>query len=269
MHRPASADLAIIEELLNPEFNFSTTIITPFKKELNKNILKARKASNKHDIISHYIFEFWDLQNFFKEFEEILFEGIISHSTPEVKAFTHINKSGIVKELNKVETYAVQCHELFKLIFREIQLCCIKFKIDLSAICEELKACADNVDYSIFPALKKPTTKDKPTSGTKAEKNFDNLLIKNKAAFIMNMLEEMSITVNGKSQLGPRKKGALRGIVEALKEKNILPQLSINCLCALVADKIGLELKSKLDFSETSNAFRKKAIRYIAEHCKA
>ena len=98
---------------------------------------------------------------------------------------------------------------------------------------------------------------------------FDTLLSKKKATFILQMLEDMSITIDGKSNLSPRRKGALRGVVEASIEKNILPQQSIDNLCKLLADKIGLQLTAKLDFSTTSETNRKDAIRYITEHYKA
>ena len=80
------------------------------------------------------------------------------------------------------------------------------------------------------------------------------------------MLEDLSITLNGKSQLGDRKKSALRGIVEAALEKNILPQRSIHFLCSLIADKIGLSMPSKLDSSDVSDEFQEKASKYIANN---
>lgn len=112
-----------------------------------------------------------------------------------------------------------------------------------------------------------PKTNQKPTNNSvKTAETFDTLLPQDKASFILTMLDELSITVNGKPQLSERRKGALRGTVEALIEKSILPQQSIHSLCLLIADKIGLELKSKLDYSTISETFRKKALSYISQH---
>lgn len=113
------------------------------------------------------------------------------------------------------------------------------------------------------------TAQNKKANNTAAPQSFDNLLTKQKAAFILQMLEDLSITLNGKSVLSQRRKGALRGIVEAAIEKNILPQLSIEVLCKLIADKIGLELKAKLDFSDISEKQKKAALSYIKEHYSA
>jgi hypothetical protein len=77
------------------------------------------------------------------------------------------------------------------------------------------------------------------------------------------MLEDLSITNNGKSVLSERRKGAIRGIVESLKENSILPNINLDKLCKLIAAKIQLELNSKLDFSTTSNEYYKKANEYI------
>lgn len=118
-------------------------------------------------------------------------------------------------------------------------------------------------DITFLPAI----TQGKTTLQIDAPPlTFDTLLSKKKATFILQMLEHMSITIDGKSNLSPRRKGALRGVVEASIEKNILPQQSIDSLCKLIADKIGLQLTSKLDFSNTSETNRKVAIRYITEN---
>ena len=81
--------------------------------------------------------------------------------------------------------------------------------------------------------------------------------------YIIKMLEDLSMSKNGKSILSERRKGAIRGIVESLKENNILPSISLDKLCKLIAAKIQLELNSKLDYSTTSNEYYKKANEYI------
>jgi hypothetical protein len=84
-----------------------------------------------------------------------------------------------------------------------------------------------------------------------------------KLSYILKMLEELAITNNGKSILSERRKGAIRGIVESLRENSILPNINLDKLCKLIADEIGLKLTSKLDFSSTSNDYNKKANEYI------
>jgi hypothetical protein len=93
--------------------------------------------------------------------------------------------------------------------------------------------------------------------------NLIDIIDVSKLDYIINMLEDLSITNNGKSVLGERRKGAIRGIVESLKENSILPNINLDKLCKLIAAKIQLDLNSKLDFSTTSNEYYKKANEYI------
>ncbi|WP_299523476.1 hypothetical protein [uncultured Lutibacter sp.] len=81
--------------------------------------------------------------------------------------------------------------------------------------------------------------------------------------FVMKTLEDLRITVDGKSVLTPRKKGALRGVVEALREKLIIPNIGLALLCNLIAEEIQLELKSELDASNISEKYKKEALEYI------
>jgi hypothetical protein len=97
---------------------------------------------------------------------------------------------------------------------------------------------------------------------TKKEE-LEDIIDKIKYNYIIKMLEDLSIINNGKSILSERRKGAIRGIVESLKENNILPNINLDKLCKLIAAKIKLELNSKLDFSTTSNEYYKKANEYI------
>jgi hypothetical protein len=97
---------------------------------------------------------------------------------------------------------------------------------------------------------------------TKKEK-LEDIIDKIRYNYILKMLEDLSIINNGKSILSERRKGAIRGIVESLKENNVLPNINLDKLCRLIADKIELEINSKLDFSTTSNEYYKKANEYI------
>ena len=92
---------------------------------------------------------------------------------------------------------------------------------------------------------------------------LNDIIDASKLDYIIKMLEDLSITNNGKSILSERRKGAIRGIVESLKENSILPNINLDKLCKLIAAKIQLELNSKLDFSTTSNEYYKKANEYI------
>lgn len=105
----------------------------------------------------------------------------------------------------------------------------------------------------------------KPLAISGPPQTLSSLMSEKNEVFFLKMLEDMSITINGKSNLSERRKGVIRGIVEASIEKNILPQMSLDSLCRLVADKIGLELKAKLDYSDTSEKNKKAALRYISE----
>tara|TARA_R110002033_G_scaffold57817_3_gene107008 strand:+ start:74 stop:2647 length:2574 start_codon:yes stop_codon:yes gene_type:complete len=106
----------------------------------------------------------------------------------------------------------------------------------------------------------------KTTKSSKQADSLDDIIDNNKQEYILKLLEDLSITKNGKSILSSRKKGALRGVVEALREDNILPHIGIDKLCQLIASNIGLQLKSKLDFSDTSQKFQKDAKQYINDN---
>ncbi|MAL58616.1 MAG: hypothetical protein CMC14_01060 [Flavobacteriaceae bacterium] len=106
------------------------------------------------------------------------------------------------------------------------------------------------------------TTTKKPSKELK--KDFNSLIPQtNKQDYILQLLEDLSITLNGTSILTPRKKGALRGVIEALREKMIIPNIGLSTLCNVFADKINLELKSELDASTTSEKYKKEALQYI------
>ena len=82
----------------------------------------------------------------------------------------------------------------------------------------------------------------------------------------MQMLEDLQITEKGKYILGDRKKSSIRGIVEALQDSSIIPRLNLEISCKLIANRIELELSSKLDYSDAYLNFRKLASNYIKNH---
>jgi hypothetical protein len=98
---------------------------------------------------------------------------------------------------------------------------------------------------------------------TSKVESFKTVINTDNQTYILTMLEDLSITKDGVSILSERKKSALRGIVEALKEKCLVPEIGIDKLCKIIGDKIQLEINSKLDFSTTSQDFKKKALQYM------
>lgn len=94
---------------------------------------------------------------------------------------------------------------------------------------------------------------------------FEDLFDSDTQAYILRLLEDLKITHNGKSRLGERNKSAIRGIAEALLEEFIVPG-PLGKLITIISNHIGLEVKSKLDPSTTSDIYRTKAIEYIKTH---
>ncbi|TYP98311.1 hypothetical protein C7447_103484 [Tenacibaculum adriaticum] len=112
--------------------------------------------------------------------------------------------------------------------------------------------------------FKSGITSTTKTTVKELKKDFSTLIPQtNKQDYILQLLEDLSITLNGTSILTPRKKGALRGVIEALREKMIIPNIGLSTLCNVFADKINLELKSELDASTTSEKYKKEALQYI------
>jgi hypothetical protein len=95
---------------------------------------------------------------------------------------------------------------------------------------------------------------------------FNELLTPDQAALLLSTLESVGITRDGRSVISERRKGALRGVVEALLDAHLLPATSLEQLCRVIAGHIGLELHSKLDYSQVSERFRKTAAAYIKQY---
>ncbi|MBK7441111.1 MAG: hypothetical protein IPI65_06160 [Bacteroidetes bacterium] len=96
--------------------------------------------------------------------------------------------------------------------------------------------------------------------------SFDTIFPGTKGEFILDLLEDLSITVNGISQLSDRRKGAVRGVVDALLENNVAPNISIEILCRIIADKISLPLNSKLNFTNISQHYQATNTAYIKKN---
>jgi len=86
---------------------------------------------------------------------------------------------------------------------------------------------------------------------------LDDIIPEDKIKFILQLLEDLGITVDGKYILGDKKKSAIRGVVEALRKKNLIPNIGLEKINHIVAVRINLDLKSKLDVSDTSKLYKK------------
>lgn len=131
------SDESVIKEFRNRKNDMIDSYLIPFRRELDINLLGMESHNGKRDMLKYYVYEFWELQGFFKEYE-YLFQGAIGNFGATRKYY-HIPK-GKKKEriLDEFENYVVECHELFGMVFNEIQLCCFKFKVDFFEICKEL-----------------------------------------------------------------------------------------------------------------------------------
>ena len=140
-------DETVIDKMLNGKTNVVTDFVEPFSKEINSNLLNKCTVEEKRDLIKYYVFEFFELQGFYKEYYEILFTGLLGNYTSVF--YEHTNNDGIVRKLNEFENYAVNSCELFKMLFIEIQICCIKYAIDFFKVCNELNFSSEYIDCGI------------------------------------------------------------------------------------------------------------------------
>jgi hypothetical protein len=81
--------------------------------------------------------------------------------------------------------------------------------------------------------------------------------------FILNMLEALGITVANKSILPKSNISPIRGVIDALVEKNITPKTTLKKLVFLIAKKIDLEIKDLPDVTKTSDKFKKDSLAFI------
>ncbi len=144
-------DETVIEKILNNETQIVKRFVEPFSKELNANLLNKDTIEAKKDLIKFYVFEFWELQGFYKEYDEILFTGSLCNYTPVF--YEHTNENGTVRKLNEFENYVVNSWSLFNMLFNEIQICCIKYKIDFFKVCYELNFSLEYFDSGISIAF--------------------------------------------------------------------------------------------------------------------
>jgi hypothetical protein len=138
-------DEAVIQAVVNDAFDFERDYLIPFSKELNANLLYKDTYEAKRDLLRYYIFEFFELQAFF-----IANKKIIEHK-PDKDGNVRFKNTDEVK--TDFEKYTILCFIYNDIIFNEIQLCCIKYKIDFFEICFELKFPLHSFDSGITLAF--------------------------------------------------------------------------------------------------------------------
>jgi hypothetical protein len=134
------------------------------------------------------------------------------------------------------------------------------FKEFLSIEAEFIKETVQVSPITFFPHQTNPLLLEKETD------SFKTFVNQEKQDYILKILEDLAITKDGIYNLGDRSKGAIRGVIEALREEHIIPKLSLKRLCNIIANQINLELKSKLDWSTTSDNYHKDAKQYIKDN---
>lgn len=178
------------------------------------------------------------------EFEDasevlVLFDEIINNRYLAFEKYTIYS----VDNPNNFSSYFVACYLLeYKRALKTLQ---IKY--------------SDQGEYISPTDLSQIKINDKPNE-------LRDIVSEDKLNYIIKLLEDLSITKDGKSMLSPRRKSVIRGVVEGLRECNVLPNQSLNKLCRLIASQIGLDFIKKLDWSKTSDEYHKLTVKYIKDN---
>jgi len=158
----------VVKELLSSHKELFETFVDSFAKELNANLLIKETKEGKTDLIKYYIFEFWELNGFFKHNEKTLYKSIKGNTiTPR-----EVDEVG-----SEYEKYVIVCNDLFDYLFYEIQVCCIKYNIDFFQICDELNFNLQYLDSGITMGFE----------DRKTEKKVDNPKLTIAAVAIMHI----------------------------------------------------------------------------------
>lgn len=175
-------DQASIDKMLNEETRIDQDFVEPFSKELNRNLLSKDTFEAKRDLLKYYIFEFFELQGCYKEYNDILFTG--SRCNYDRLRYDFTNEEGTTRRLTEFENYVVNSQQVFDILFTEIQLCCVKYKIDFFNACNDLHFSTEYFDSGITLAFEGKQNDDltPQQDETKIEKatpffqnNFDNI----------------------------------------------------------------------------------------------
>ena len=133
--------------LLKPDFNLLKEIIKPFKRELKKNLLEASSLEKRNEILSDYLFQFLKFQDFYKEHHELFSKGSLRNSSDS--NFVYTDEVGKERILEEMENYAVFSRNAYDMLLNEMQLACLKFKINFLEICHELNFSKNYFDSSV------------------------------------------------------------------------------------------------------------------------
>ena len=148
----SNGDETVINKMLNNEIDIVKDFVEPFRRELDNNLLSKDTNEAKKDLIKYVVFEFYELQGFYKAYNEILFYG--SYGNYSAVFYEHTNEAGTKRKLNEFENYVVNSYILFDMLFNEIQLCCIKYEIDFFKVCNELDFSTGYFDSGITQGFK-------------------------------------------------------------------------------------------------------------------
>ncbi len=199
------------------------------------------------------IVNFFDA-NFFEVKEKIFFLDILQ---PFIDDYYSDEKSRLTNSIKDFESRMGPIHPAHLSILQSN-------KEDL-----EIFLKIEDAYKTLFDEYRESLTKKKKTKKHFIPNSFEELTKPENLKFILQMLEDLQITKNGKYILGDRKKSSIRGVVEALRQELIIPNITLETSCNLIASRIELELNSKLDHSGIVKSYRKLALDYIKNHHKS
>ena len=120
----------IVDLLLNKQLQIKPAFITPFRSELDRNMLERPTAGEKTDLIIDYIVEFVKVMGILPDYQMIQFE------IPYY--FSNLRYSDNTGELHKLDKLKVNRHYVLSLLFDQIQNCCFNYKISFRQVCIDL-----------------------------------------------------------------------------------------------------------------------------------
>ncbi len=191
--------------------------------------------------------------NFFETKEKIFFLDILQ---PFIDDYYSDDKNRLINSIKKFEDEIGPIHPAHLRILNSN-------KGDL-----EIHLKFEDAYKRLFAEYRESLTKKKNTKKHIIPKSFEELTNPENLKFILQMLEDLQITKNGKYILGDRKKSTIRGVVEALRQEIIIPNITLEVSCNLIAARIELQLNSKLDHSQIVKSYKKLALDYIKNHYK-
>ena len=234
---------------------------TNLHREVSSNLLRL-SIENKKLYLLKLIIEFESWSHYYDYSEKLLDDWILKNGVHIIKA---------IRAQDRTKDYYNLLRKPLEYFENE--------KVDEQAL-DQIKTIRENINNFLFAQfieyclsfLYEFRNNIDPSSNTKQSEigsdisfNFESLSPA-KQTYVLQLLEDLSIVHDGISIISTKKKSAIRGVAEALLDASILPALSLEKSYRLLADKIGLKISSKLDFSTTSDNFYKKTQQYIKEN---